>query len=907
VLVFAVDCCGNTATGDMEPLSDGSFSESWVGGGPGQPGNIVHAWSQPYIIQWELSGPTLVSTILLSDTVDPDGNGERVYKTDYTGGYIVLSGFWQADIIDYVHYTHQVFENGVMVDIWTCVVVHAVHQAQLFGVTVTGLARFDGQGAGFPGTPYPPFLPPGYTGPGGWGDVLNLQMAYIYLPTGGEWEVEVEDTSPPTFTCPADITVNTDPDVCTASVTLPALADVSDNCDPAPTVTYWIADVEITSPHVFDKGTTTVTVKVEDECGNFDDCGSTVTVNDAEQIGRAHVGDITQDTDPGQCCATVTFTATATDNCPGVGIACVPLSGYCFPIGDTTVTCTATDASGNIDTCSFKVTVNDASPLGACCDGPACTYVTKCACDAIPGAVWKGEGTDCFPNPCLPPMDYWLLLGPDPNEPPIEQGGTGTPPEWIYYPATNWWNMWWPNEFALDRVKHVTIEFWIDFAGAPPVVAFNWSLPTYADPVNPPMDDAFIVRLPVNPPILTPGHYVFETMIPYCPRWVSVDVMGLDFAIQGTIQHVCLPAPLGACCFDDGSCQQLSEAACLAAPGHLTWKGPGTTCISPANPSLTLTADHASYLKGSPVIVTLAMKDICSDIVGGDVYLQWDPTKLAFVSAVPIDPFKEIWEDSSTGGMLDYSVVTYFPPNPAVYVTGSANIATLTFTALETWCDTDSMVSWRSDPVSRLSDGQGNPVYPALVDVPATSNTTLPLTANVQLEAMVAGPLTRCIHFELWSCNGTAPDYSFDQLMTFTNGLGSVDVDVDCGAYTCMTAWDQLHSLRRTVDLSDGHFIDYGPKYIANFTGNPAAGGDWLPGGNIRPDNKIDILDFGVFSWQYGVNYGSGNTSCTTPYPHADINGDGVGQYPRLRVHLRQLHEGPPSQLLRSAGLPRWG
>jgi len=48
-----------------------------------------------------------------------------------------------------------------------------------------------------------------------------------------------------------------------------------------------------------------------------------------------------------------------TDNCPGVGVVCTPPSGSCFPLGTTTVTCTATDTSGNTATCTFKVNVFD--------------------------------------------------------------------------------------------------------------------------------------------------------------------------------------------------------------------------------------------------------------------------------------------------------------------------------------------------------------------------------------------------------------------------------------------------------------------------------------------------------------------------------------------------------------------
>jgi hypothetical protein len=48
-------------------------------------------------------------------------------------------------------------------------------------------------------------------------------------------------------------------------------------------------------------------------------------------------------------------TPAATDNCGIARVECVPPSGSGFAIGATTVTCTATDTSGNTDTCSFTV------------------------------------------------------------------------------------------------------------------------------------------------------------------------------------------------------------------------------------------------------------------------------------------------------------------------------------------------------------------------------------------------------------------------------------------------------------------------------------------------------------------------------------------------------------------------
>jgi hypothetical protein len=60
--------------------------------------------------------------------------------------------------------------------------------------------------------------------------------------------------------------------------------------------------------------------------------------------------------------ATVLFaTAAASDNCPGVRVICVPPSGLTFPIGTNTVRCTATDVSGNRDSCTFTVRVKGAA------------------------------------------------------------------------------------------------------------------------------------------------------------------------------------------------------------------------------------------------------------------------------------------------------------------------------------------------------------------------------------------------------------------------------------------------------------------------------------------------------------------------------------------------------------------
>ena len=63
---------------------------------------------------------------------------------------------------------------------------------------------------------------------------------------------------------------------------------------------------------------------------------------------------------PGDVSTMVTYPApTVMDNCPGATVVCSPPSGSVFPLGMSTVNCTATDSAGAKASCSFKVTVFD--------------------------------------------------------------------------------------------------------------------------------------------------------------------------------------------------------------------------------------------------------------------------------------------------------------------------------------------------------------------------------------------------------------------------------------------------------------------------------------------------------------------------------------------------------------------
>jgi hypothetical protein len=171
--------------------------------------------------------------------------------------------------------------------------------------------------------------------------------------------VTVNDTQAPTITCPANITKNTDPNVCSAVVTYPN-PTVSDNC-----AGVGAPSCNPASGSTFQLGATTVTCSVKDAANNMSSCTFTVTVVDTQPPVITCPANVTALTDQKACpapsCQLVNFTVTATDNCPGVTVLCSPPSGSCFPTGTTNVTCTATDASSNTATCGFTVTTFDSA------------------------------------------------------------------------------------------------------------------------------------------------------------------------------------------------------------------------------------------------------------------------------------------------------------------------------------------------------------------------------------------------------------------------------------------------------------------------------------------------------------------------------------------------------------------
>jgi len=212
--------------------------------------------------------------------------------------------------------------------------------------------------------------------------------------------VTVNDTQAPNIVCPANIARNTDANLCTAAVTY-AAPTATDNCGTA-TAVHVSGGI---SGAVFPKGQTVVTWQATDAASLTKTCTFTVTVNDAQLPNITCPSNITSNTAPGLCTATVTYAApTATDNCTGVTAAHLSggVSGAVFPKGQTVVTWRATDAAGLTKTCTFRVTVNDVENPVITCPSNLTANTTPTSCISAPLTYATPTAVDnCAPAPTV--------------------------------------------------------------------------------------------------------------------------------------------------------------------------------------------------------------------------------------------------------------------------------------------------------------------------------------------------------------------------------------------------------------------------------------------------------------------------------------------------------------------------
>jgi hypothetical protein len=168
---------------------------------------------------------------------------------------------------------------------------------------------------------------------------------------GGTFHVTVVDTTPPTVTVPADITVEaTGPDGAIVDFSVSAADAVDGNITP---------QCNTASGATFSVGTTTVTCTATDAHSNTGQGSFHITVDDTTPPSLTLPSNITAEA-TGPNGAVVTYTASANDIVDGpVPADCTPASGTTFVLEITTVSCTATDAHDNSATETFVVTVQD--------------------------------------------------------------------------------------------------------------------------------------------------------------------------------------------------------------------------------------------------------------------------------------------------------------------------------------------------------------------------------------------------------------------------------------------------------------------------------------------------------------------------------------------------------------------
>ncbi len=169
-------------------------------------------------------------------------------------------------------------------------------------------------------------------------------------------KIKVQDDEAPVITPGSGVlpvTVNAN-----CKYTLPdvrTLVTITDNCEPDPNVQQTPAPGTVFGPGEYD-----VAVNANDSHSNNAEALFRLVVLDRmAPVWTETPVDIEVYADAGKCTAKVSWTIAAQDNCNGpVTIVCDPPSGWDFPVGGPhAVTCTATDADGNVATHTFNVTV----------------------------------------------------------------------------------------------------------------------------------------------------------------------------------------------------------------------------------------------------------------------------------------------------------------------------------------------------------------------------------------------------------------------------------------------------------------------------------------------------------------------------------------------------------------------
>lgn len=608
---------------------------------------------------------------------------------------------------------------------------------------------------------------------------------------------------------------------------------VSDICDPEPIVTFtdWIEPGWCPAAY-----TVTRTWMATDACGNFATCDQVVTVEDdiAPQIAYTIIDNNYLEVDAG-CEATVTFESLVTDN------ACINPDNVVVDVaivsGDATL---GTPVVNKVAVSGRTIEIDGSVLVSDLQDCPVVVQVSVFAADCCGNVATDLAG--------LPAEDgRW-----------VESYGAGGPPAGSMVNAASWdgsalGGQWTLNETVRDGAPILLFDT-VDGSGNGERV---WLTHYVGGNIT---LDAGLWGTSVSADVVRHSHYSHHIYVGG----------SLDYGqtYTETVTHAIIP----------------TEVRAVTVTGYAAFTGEGATL--PGDYPVPPAPYDQAFLYGDLTSVSIGELFVASALVT-DV----DPPVILYEGEPGCPPdLGEIYADPGTDPAT--AEITWIAPT----VTDNCDVD-MTWVAVEDGGNT--YVEGTYAPGTHggtFGVGLWTVTYTATDRCGNTDECSFTfevleengLQVVVELESVFLGDgeeLVRCITFELWDCDTlTTETVTADVLFTSTPpdtahamGTATIDLPPFDGVWDCCTARDHLHTLRQT----DDDFGTVGALYVADFTGDPATGGDWLRGGNYNGDFWVDIVDYGVFTFQYNQTYGTpptGDTTCedpATPYPHADGSGDG--------------------------------
>ncbi len=608
------------------------------------------------------------------------------------------------------------------------------------------------------------------------------------------------------------ISASADAGLCSAELSLP-LATATDACETPIDVVYSIDGTPLSDPYAFEVGTTVLEITAADSCGNTRLVEIPVTVTD-DEAPQLDSFTVTGGPLDNSCAGTVTIDAIVADNC-------------CIPHDDVIID--ARLAAGTADlgtpvvnkTGSDTVTIDGEIPVTNLADCSADVEVTLFARDCYGHAIGSA--------------------GPAPiNGRWTESYGPGGPPDGSAVHAASWDGNTLATEWELASVIRTA---------QPELIEDTYS----GDPNG-------------------NGEIVWRTPYAGGTLWLAASLWGGNDVTAEVVQHIHYTHHV----YVNGELDL-----------QLTWNETVTYAALPAE-DLGIILIGIARLDGNGATPPA---DYPAPEPGYESTAQWGRIESLTATLV----------SSQTVTVADLTPPAISDCPTAIEVPATAGLCE----ALVEWtaptvidnCDTDPIVEYLIDvdndaviDATITNTSYNFPVGTHAVTVStvdACNNTddtscTFPITVldknalivDVQLDGAWSGEtFARCLKFWLVDCDGAST--SVEQQVTFTNGLAaSVPVLVDCDIYECVMVDDELHSLRRRLDDGAGFSIVDG-AYVADFTGpSQLIQGDLFNDLGEETQDVIDILDFGVYITRWGHAYS--DPDCETPFPHADLNGDGV-------------------------------